>query len=206
MIQSLCQIFTMSNRKNRKRDKKYQKNENNTTRKSVLEITSIQHNKFVTMIVFFNEFVTMTYRLMNLLQRCISSKFATMIVFHTDNTISKKRVYWSRRKTHIRQIRKIVESRKKIINQSRKTNSCKKYWLFRHNNRFDFSTKFSRNRKIRICILCIDVCSLFAISIIFRLFYSIDTFFELVTIKLYERKVNQIVMLNKISEIFTKNQ
>ena len=58
---------------------------------------------------------------MNLLQRCIFNEFVTMIVFHTNNTISKKRAYWSKRETHIRQIKKIVESKKKsLINQEKR--------------------------------------------------------------------------------------
>ena len=122
------------------------------------------------------------YSLMNLLQRCIFSEFVTMIVFHTNNTISKKRVYWSKKK-HI-----LVKSKRKTFNQSKKIDFCKRYRSFHYINWFDFSTKRCYNWKIRICIFCIDVCSSFAISIISRFFHSIDMFFEFVKIKLYEQK------------------
>ena len=95
--QSRCltiQVFTKLNQRRSKAKQKNQENESNATRKNVLEITSIQHISIIS-----SESVTMTYSLVNLLQRCISSESATMIVFHTNNTMSKKRVYRSRRKT-----------------------------------------------------------------------------------------------------------
>ena len=66
--------------------------------------------------------------------------------------------------------------------------------------------KFNQKKKTRIYILCIDVCSFFAISIISRFSHSIDIFFESVKIKLYEQKVNEIVMRNEILEKSTKCQ
>ena len=102
--------FEIKSTKIENETKKNQKNENNAIWKNALEITSIQHN----------ELVTMTYFLMNLLQRCIFSEFVTRIVFYTNNTISKKRVYRSKWKTNNK------SKKKHIFVKSKKTSNKKK--------------------------------------------------------------------------------
>ena len=141
---------------NQKRNRKNQKDENNTTRKNVLRITSIQHvsiifnefatmivffmNEFVTMIVFFmNESVTTTYFLVNLLQWCISSEFVTMT--------------W-RQITRFRKNVFIDQKEKQIVNQIKK-------------HIFVKFEKQSINRKRRIFAKNID-CFVILIDLIFR--------------------------------------
>ena len=100
----------------------------------MLEITSIQHS----------ESATTTYSLVSLLQRCISSESATMIVFHTDITILKKRVYRSKRKTnnkskkktHTRQIKKNVRSERTSNQEEEQLINQKERILARDIDRF----------------------------------------------------------------------
>ena len=131
------------------------------------------------------------------------------------NIVSKKRTVWSHytletRWSHIVSLREsvlcnyitcsILQNRNSI---KKNKNSIKKNWkylIFSHTNRSDSLTNLNQIRKVRICILRIDVCSqkfarirciifLIDFSIIFCLVHIIDIFNGFFTVKLHRYRI-----------------
>ena len=100
----------------------------------------------------------------------------------------RKNVFIDQEKNTYSSNQKNRRVKKKSINQSRKTNFCKRYRSFYHINWFDFSTKFNQNRKVRICIFCIDVCSQKTIQSFFVYFIRLTHFLNLLRLNCMNKK------------------